>query len=111
MKLLVYLYQNYISYELRLFLDLFRDHPSKTEGVLLKKEFPLKLRKKKLFITLLDKSQRTKLLSKDNYVLHQVLHNQRRIQDMIPKLQNNWEGLYKVMKKINDVVYYILEIE
>jgi len=46
MKLLAFLYQNYINYELRLFLDPFRDHPSETEGVLLKKEFPLKLKKK-----------------------------------------------------------------
>jgi len=45
-KFLAFLYQNYISYELRLLLDLFRDHPSETESVLSKKEFPLKLRKK-----------------------------------------------------------------
>lgn len=26
-------------------------------------------------------------------------------------LQNNWKGLYEIVKKINDVVYYIIFIE
>ena len=36
-----------------------------------------------------------------------LLYNPRRRKGLCPKLQTNWEGPYKVIKRINDVVYRI----
>ena len=33
--------------------------------------------------------------------------NPRRIKGRPPKLQNNWKGLYKIIKKLNDIVFRI----
>ncbi|CAG2240186.1 unnamed protein product [Mytilus edulis] len=35
------------------------------------------------------------------------LHNPRRVKGLCPKLQNNWEGPYIVVNKLNDVIYRI----
>jgi len=35
------------------------------------------------------------------------LFNPRRIKGKTPKLQSNWEGLYEVVKRLNDVIYCI----
>ncbi|CAC5371521.1 unnamed protein product [Mytilus coruscus] len=35
------------------------------------------------------------------------LHNPRRVKGLCPKLQNNWEGPYIVINKLNDVIYRI----
>lgn len=35
------------------------------------------------------------------------LFNPRRIKRKAPKFQRNWEGLYKIVRRLNDVVYCI----
>ncbi|VDI60051.1 Hypothetical predicted protein, partial [Mytilus galloprovincialis] len=35
------------------------------------------------------------------------LHNPRRVKGLCPKLQNNWEGPYIIVNKLNDVIYRI----
>ncbi|CAG2242289.1 unnamed protein product [Mytilus edulis] len=35
------------------------------------------------------------------------LHNPRRVKGLCPKLQNNWEGPYIVVNRLNDVIYRI----
>lgn len=106
--------------ELRLPLDLLRGRPPSSEDDCSGRGYFWNLKKKINFIHNLAsrqmevKSQKTKTLY--DRKVRQIsfdpgqkvwLFNPHRKIGRAPKLQNNWEGPYEIVRKLNDVVYCI----
>lgn len=110
----------YFAQDLKLPVDLLRRNPPETiradsvegylEGIRKKLEEIHESARKRMDI----KSSRTKTWydQKARQIHFEVgqkvwFYNSRRTKGRTPKLQNSWEGLYQVVKKLSDVVYYI----
>lgn len=55
------------------------------------------------------KSYYDRKVRKISFVVGQKVwfYNSRRKTGKVPKLQSNWEGLYRIIKKLNDIVFCI----